>query len=244
MTRFCALPSSIESAYRNRFKLALNSSVFSTQSYDLCLFELTTNRMMRSSEISLFDQKLHLRGASQEAKFVFTHFNLDSIDDHISRLVAPSTYLCPETTVYLPPKRSIHYDIALRNYLRLHILLNRLSITPLAISIRSSAVRALLILISLGFKDIAMVGFDGGTDYYFQNRLAWPELSDFANVYESVMSHPLGYESLEGGVKYYKKSHRNGIHSTNNTEYGMYTQSVLIQDICETFNVSLTCLDV
>jgi hypothetical protein len=244
LTRFCALSSSIKSLYSNSFKLAINSSVFSTQCYDLCLFELTTNRRMRSSEISLFDQKLHLRGASHEAKFVFTHFNFDSIDDHISRLLTPCTYLCPETTVYLPSKQSMQYDIALRNFLKLHMWLNRLSIAPLAISIRSSAVRALLILITLGFKDIAMVGFDGGTQYYFQDRHNWPELADYADVYESVMSNPLGYESLDGGIKYYKKSHRNGIHSTNNIDFGMYTQSVLIQDICKIFNVSLSFIDV
>jgi hypothetical protein len=101
-----------------------------------------------------------------------------------------------------------------------------------------------MLAITLGFKEIHLLGIDGDYSYYFQDSIAWPELSllkEWTDAAYLGSTHNLMFSGRFVSRKY-PESPKEAVHSTWDSTRSVYTIPVLIDILSKAFEVQIVRL--
>lgn len=223
----------------DRYALFLNSYVFSGLPYDLCLFECPTARLYRSVFFDCFDAGHHLNSPKSSARIVLAGASLDSMDDYVSNHLGVPVFLLPQTSLSMPPKISRFAESQLSFLLQLHAVLHHAFIAPAGFAVRASLIRAIVLLALMGFREIELVGFDGGTGYFYDERSLWPGLERLREVQQASKDAPY-IASIRKGVLRLDKNHSSRFHTTLDPSLGAYTLRELLPILSRALSIEFT----
>ena len=234
--------SQLTSLYSSSYKVVLNTTIFSSLSYHLALVELPSSRVGRTYVSQLFSTQNHLRGwIESKSNLCFTNAGVDQVDDYLSNLTAPKVSVLPSLSLNIPHKKTPFQTILLSLLLRIHVIFARLGLITPALSVRSSAVRAVLTLVACGFRNIYILGLDGGTTYYYHDEEAWPHLQLLRDMHSLSNSLPYINTIRNGRIhrKILKPISVTKYHPTDDPSTSEYTTSFILALIADTFKVNI-----
>jgi hypothetical protein len=219
----------------------LNNTVFSGIPCHLALFEVPANRYMRGVLNELFEEGCHSESLGPDSALVFTHCNLDKLDDYIRPDVSPNTCLLPQMYIF-PPTYEGRYGLAIFKLIFIfHSFVSKVGLLPRALWYRGSSVRAVWLLALAGYKVIYMVGFDGSTNYFYSDSSKWPRLGTLRAMREFLSATQIGI--MAGGRKAFKKGLGDSTqHPSLNTDLSKYTCPTIVEFIAKLFKVKLVYL--
>lgn len=225
-------------------RVALNSSIYAGLPTDIAFFETPILKDFKTLHSHMFGLSWHLPGfQDRPVRFLFTNYNDDADSDYLSDDSLYESFVLTQFNIMLPRFRSTYVDLSLSLAFKVVYALAKLGILPGCIFMRSSLIRALLILSSLGFKKFFLVGFDGGSSYFYDDELKWPHLAYFKNAINSVYTKPfLSYIKDNNLVT--KKSHSKDCHSTQDPSISEYTNDCLVNLLSNWLSVEVCRLHV
>lgn len=220
-------------------RVALSTSVYSGIPFDLALFEGGALHDFKQMHNTLFAENLHHKFDSlRPPVFCFTNFCDEACGEYMQRCLKSGNYVLNQFPMVLPRSRFFLADVSLYISFLFAKLLGRIGIVPQTLFLRSSLLRALILLDSLGFDDIYLVGFDGGSLYYYHDFETWPQLDLLRSTHDSVYSrHEISY--IANGKKVVKNL-QSSIHSTQDPSLSHYTNDVLISLLSQWLGFKLT----
>lgn len=225
-------------------RVSLNSSIYAGLPTDIAFFETPILKDFKILHCQMFGLSRHLPAfQDRPVRFLFTNFNKDADSDYLSDCSLHESFVLPQFNIILPRFRSTYVDFSLSLAFKVAHALAKIGILPGCIFMRSSLIRALLVLSSLGFKKFFLVGFDGGSSYFYDDELKWPHLIHFKSTINSVYSKPtLSY--VKNNKLVLKKSHSASYHSTQDPSLSEYTNDCLIDLLANWLSVEVCRLHV
>lgn len=220
-------------------RVSLNSSVYAGLPSDIAFFETPIIEDFKVLHDHMFYMRHHLPAfQDRPAKILFTNYSNDSSSKYLSSASLKGCFILPQFTISLPRLRSAWADVSLCFAFKLAFFLARLGIIPGTIFMRSSLIRALLVLNSIGFNNFLLVGFDGGSSYFYDDEKMWPQLSPVKSITDKVYSQStISY--VKNGVLVQKKPHSKLNHSTQDPAISEYTNDQLVCLLRKWLNIKL-----
>lgn len=220
-------------------RVALNSTVYSGLPCDVAFFETPVIPEFIEVNSDMVDAGYHLPGfKDRKVKFFFTNYSADAFADYFHSPSFKDSLIVPQFNIYLPKFRSSLTDFSLISAFKVSRIFSGFGIIRGAIFMRSSLIRCVVILGLLGFKEVRLIGFDGGNSYFYDDRHAWPHLHQLREVAKEVHSRDeIVY--VKNGVKVVTKSHSPEFHTTQNPSISEYTNDVLLPLLSKLFGIKI-----
>lgn len=220
-------------------RVALNSTVYSGLPCDVAFFETPVLHEFKKMHSEMVAADYHLSGfENRKVKFLFTNYTADAFADYLHSSSFKDSLIVPQFNIYLPRFRSLFADFSLMSVFRISSLFSKIGVIRGAIFMRSSLIRCVVILGLLGFKEVRLIGFDGGSSYFYCDRHAWPHLHRLREVVKEVHSRDeIVY--IKKGVKVVTKSHTAQFHTTQNPSISEYTTDVLLSFLGKFFGIKI-----
>jgi hypothetical protein len=231
----------LKRVFNSSYIVHLNTTVFSGIPCHLALFEVPANRYMRGVFNELFEEGCHSESLGPDSALVFTHCNLDKLDDYIRSDVSPNTCLLPQMYIF-PPTYEGRYGLVIFKLIFIfHSFVSKVGLLPRALWYRGSSVRAVWLLALAGYKVIYMVGFDGSTNYFYSDASKWPRLGRLRAMREFYSATQI--EIMAGGRKAFKKGFGDStLHPSLNPDLSKYTCPTIVELIAKVFKIKLIYL--
>ena len=224
------------------YVVTLNTTLFSGIPYNLGLFEMTRLRKLRTLILQAFKYELHLCGALPDSHRICVNISSDSIDDHLFLSNGFFDCFSVGSALKLPLRKSKLNDLYVLFMMRLYLFTANIPFLPSLILVRCSAIRAILLLIKLGFHSITLVGFDGDSSYYFTDSRRYPELDLMRQLDVELQSDHILPINSKLHILHGRSNSSAFIHRTFDESLGYYNFPHLLELIAKNFDVSFTNL--